>query len=79
MAETAVAEIRDPTAEHPFPGIPDVGDGGDAVIWVERNISQSTCSYPNHLVLHPRGEIQRRRSERIRRSCRHQGLHHLPA
>ncbi len=30
----------------PFPGIPDVGDGGDAAIWVEKNVSQAACSYP---------------------------------
>ena len=30
----------------PFPGIPDVGDGGDAAIWVEKNISQAACSFP---------------------------------
>ena len=30
----------------PYPGIPDVGDGGDAVVWVEKNISQAACAYP---------------------------------
>ncbi|MBE83622.1 MAG: pyruvate ferredoxin oxidoreductase [Gemmatimonadetes bacterium] len=30
----------------PFPGIPNVGDGGDAAIWVEKAISQAACAYP---------------------------------
>ena len=45
MAETAQV-ISEQPAEHPYPGIPDVGDGGDAVIWVEKNITQAACSFP---------------------------------
>lgn len=45
MAE-ARAYIDPQPVAFPFPGIPDVGDGGDAVIWVEKNISQAACAYP---------------------------------
>jgi pyruvate-ferredoxin/flavodoxin oxidoreductase len=47
MAQAAKAQEYDgQPASVPFPGIPDVGDGGDAAIWVEKNISQAACSYP---------------------------------
>jgi pyruvate-ferredoxin/flavodoxin oxidoreductase len=44
MAQTAERIAQ--TAAFPFPGIPDVGDAGDAVIWVEKHISQAACAYP---------------------------------
>ena len=37
MAETLEAISMAP-ASVPYPGIPDVGDGGDAVVWVEKNM-----------------------------------------
>lgn len=47
MAETQEARSYDgEPVTVPFPGIPDVGDGGDAAIWVEKNISQAACAYP---------------------------------
>jgi pyruvate-ferredoxin/flavodoxin oxidoreductase len=47
VAETQEARSydREPVS-FPFPGIPDVGDGGDAAVWVEKNISQAACAYP---------------------------------
>lgn len=46
MAQVAERLTPEQPAEFPYPGIPDVGDGGDAVIWVEKNISQAACSFP---------------------------------
>ncbi len=46
MAQVAERLTSEQPAQFPFPGIPDVGDGGDAVIWVEKHISQAACSYP---------------------------------
>jgi pyruvate-ferredoxin/flavodoxin oxidoreductase len=47
MAEATETRIDDgKPASPPFPGLPDVGDGGDAAIWVEKNISQGACAYP---------------------------------
>ena len=47
MAETQEARSYDgEPVSVPFPGIPDVGDGGDAAVWIEKNISQSACAYP---------------------------------
>jgi pyruvate-ferredoxin/flavodoxin oxidoreductase len=46
MAETVASAKAEEQASFPFPGIPDVGDGGDAVVWVEKNISQAACAYP---------------------------------
>jgi pyruvate-ferredoxin/flavodoxin oxidoreductase len=46
MAQTAKALISEWPAAFPFPGIPDVGDGADAVVWVEKHISQAACAYP---------------------------------
>ena len=42
----SVQEYEGEPASVPFPGIPDVGDGGDAAVWVEKNISQAACAYP---------------------------------
>ncbi|MDE2999053.1 MAG: 2-oxoacid:acceptor oxidoreductase family protein [Gemmatimonadota bacterium] len=46
MAESARMQIDGRPGEFPFPGTPDVGDGGDAAIWVEKHISQGACAYP---------------------------------
>ncbi len=46
MAQAAQSLVSDQAVGFPFPGIPDVGDGGDAVIWIEKHISQAACSYP---------------------------------
>ncbi|MBS11256.1 MAG: pyruvate ferredoxin oxidoreductase [Gemmatimonadetes bacterium] len=47
MAQAVEARVfEEQPASLPFPGIPDVGDGGDAAIWVEKNISQAACAYP---------------------------------
>jgi pyruvate-ferredoxin/flavodoxin oxidoreductase len=45
MAETLEAISMAP-ASVPYPGIPDVGDGGDAVVWVEKNITQAAVAFP---------------------------------
>ncbi len=46
MAESAKIQIAGRPGEFPFPGFPDVGDGGDAAIWVEKHISQGACTFP---------------------------------
>lgn len=46
MSETARLQVTEQPVQFPFPGIPDVGDGGDAVVWVEKNISQAAVAYP---------------------------------
>ena len=45
MADTAV-NLSVKGEPVPYPGIPDVGDAADAVIWVEKNITQGACAYP---------------------------------
>jgi pyruvate-ferredoxin/flavodoxin oxidoreductase len=45
MADIA-EKVSENAARFPYPGIPDVGDAGDAVIWVEKHITQGACAYP---------------------------------
>ena len=45
MADTA-EKISETPETVPYPGMPDVGDAADAVVWVEKYISQAACAYP---------------------------------
>lgn len=42
VAKRAAAEFE----MFPFPGTPAMGDGSEAVVWVETHISQAACAYP---------------------------------